>query len=150
MRFRGSVVALMLMWVGFVAVGVAQTKVTSVEELDKTMKKVGPASRAVPKAIASGNLAEAKTQLEIMRQGLVDAENFWVLNKKDDAVKFNKEAVAKLDEYIKVVGTAPANAEAITAAGRALQPTCGACHKVYRAQDAEQNYMLKPGSIGGF
>jgi len=150
MRFRGSVVALMLMWVGFVAVGVAQTKVTTVEELDKTMKKVGPASRAVPKAIASGNLAEAKTQLEIMRQGLTDAENFWVLNKKDDAVKFNKESIAKIEEYIKVVSATPADTEAITAAGRALQPTCGGCHKVYRAQDAEQNYMLKPGSIGGF
>ena len=150
MRFRGSVVALMLMWVGFVAVGVAQTKVTTVEELDKTMKKVGPASRAVPKAIGSGNLAEAKTQLEIMRQGLIDAENFWVVNKKDDAVKFNKEAVAKIEEYIKVVTATPADAEAITAAGRALNPTCGACHKVYRAQDAEQNYIIKPGSIGGF
>ena len=150
MRFRGSVVALMLMWVGFVAVGVAQTKVTTVEELDKTMKKVGPASRAVPKAIASGNLAEAKTQLEIMRQGLTDAENFWVLNKKDDAVKFNKDAVAKIEEYIKAVSATPSDAEAITAAGRAVMPTCGGCHKVYRAQDAEQNYILKPGSIGGF
>jgi hypothetical protein len=85
-----------------------------------------------------------------MRLGLVDAENFWVLNKKDDAVKFNKESVAKIEEYLKVVSATPSDAEAITAAGRALNPTCSACHKVYRAQDAEQNYILRPGSIGGF
>jgi hypothetical protein len=149
MRFRRSLLALTLVWSALAVVGFSQTKVLTPEDLDKTMKKVGPASRAVPKAIASNNFAEAKTQLGIMRQGLIDAESFWVEHKKQDAIDFNKASIAKLDAYIKVVSAEPVDAAAVTAAGRELQPTCGACHKVYRAQDAENNYILKPGSIGG-
>ena len=140
----------MLMWSGLVAVGVAQTKVTTPEQLDQAMKKVGPASRAVPKALASGNMAEVKTQLEIMKQALTDASNFWVVNKRDDAVKFSTETLAKVDAYLKLVSGPAPDPAAAAGAGKEMQGTCGACHKVYRAQDAEQNYIIRPGSIGGF
>jgi hypothetical protein len=139
----------MLAWSGLVVVGFAQMKVSTPEDLDKTMKKVGPASRAVPKAIASGDFAEVKTQLGIMRQGLIDAESFWVEHKRQDAVDFNKTAVAKLDAYIKVASATPVDPAAVEAAGRELGPACSACHKVYRSQDAEKNYIIKPGSLGG-
>lgn len=139
----------MLAWSGLVVVGAAQTKVTTPEGLDQAMKKVGPASRAVPKALASGNMAEVKTQLEIMKQAFTDAENFWVINKRDDAVKFSKDTIGKVDAYITLASAATPDTAAIAIAAKEMMSSCGACHKVYRATDADNNYILRPGSIGG-
>ena len=83
---------------------------------------------------------------------MTDAENFWVINKRDDAVKFNKEALAKIEAAQKLVATDPADPAAAIAAIKEVGATCRACHMVYRSQDTSQppNYILKPGSIGGY
>jgi cytochrome c556 len=93
-----------------------------------------------------------RTSLATMKQGLTDAENFWILNKREDAQKFTKETLAKIDAAAKLVATDPADAAATTAAVTAIKEigaTCRQCHMVYRSQDANQNYIIKPGSIGG-
>ena len=60
--------------------------------------------------------ADAKKQVEIVKTTLTDAENFWKLNKKDDAQKFSQEALAKLDVLEKTLcDKAPDNAK-VTAA----------------------------------
>src|SRR4029079_8141115 len=65
---------------------VAAQKVTTPEELDKTMKKIAPAQAATNKAIQSMAWADAKAQVAIVKQTLTDTESFWTANKKDDAV----------------------------------------------------------------
>jgi cytochrome c556 len=37
--------------------------------------------------------------------------------------------------------------QAVLAAQKTVGGTCGACHKTYRAQDENQKYIIKPGSI---
>src|SRR5689334_5952159 len=64
-------------------------KVTNPAELDAAMKKIGPAQGAAGKAIQSSDFATAKAQVAIVKQTLTDAENFWVTNKKDDAIAFS-------------------------------------------------------------
>jgi cytochrome c556 len=146
MRARVVAVAAVAIWsVAFLA---AQ-QVTTPEELDKTMKKVGPASQGMGKAAAAGAWADVRTALATMKQGVSDAENFWVINKREDALKFTKDVLAKIDEAAKVVATDPVDAAAATAAIKQIGGTCRACHMVYRTQDKDQNYILKPGSIGG-
>jgi len=148
---RGRVMAFAAVAVWSVAILAAQ-KVTNPEELDKTMKKVGPASQTMGKAAGSGAWADVRTALATMKQGVTDAENFWILNKREDAQKFTKDVLAKIDAAAKLVATDPADAAATTAAVTAIKEigaTCRQCHMVYRAQDANQNYILKPGSIGG-
>jgi cytochrome c556 len=149
MRVRVYVGALLVVaWSG--ALVVAQTKVTTPEQLDKVMKSVGPAMRNMQKALKSDAFADAKKELATMRAGVLDSQSFWVEHKKEDAVKMNKESLAKIDALDKLL-SGPADA-AKTGWAEALKDvggSCSACHKQYRAQDAENNYTLKPGTIGG-
>ena len=146
---RGRAVAFAAVAVWSVAILAAQTKVTNPDELDKTMKKVGPASQTLNKATGSGAWADARTALATMKQGVTDAENFWILNKREDAQKFTKDVLAKIDAAAKLVATDPVDAPAAIAAIKEIGGTCRQCHMVYRAQDANNNYIIKPGSIPG-
>ena len=65
MRVRVAAFAAIALW--SVAIVAAQ-KVTTVEELDKTMKKVGPASQGMGKAAASGAWADVRTHVATMKQ----------------------------------------------------------------------------------
>lgn len=124
-------------------VAVAQ-RVTSVDELDKTMKRVGPAQQALNKAIQSMSYADARKNIPVIRQAVLDAENFWVTRKKDDAIKATKETVAKLDALDKVLAASP-DAATATAAFKELGGTCRNCHMTYREQVGD-DYRLKPGT----
>jgi cytochrome c556 len=126
----------------------AQQKVTTVEELDKVMKKAG-AFRQVDKAIQSNNAADAKAQLAIVKQAVQDSQSFWLRHKKDDAVKLNKESLAKLDALDKVLSAGSFDIAAATAAYKEAGGSCRACHSQYRVEDANNAYALKPGSVAG-
>lgn len=148
MRIRVLAAVLVTVWSGAMLVAQNQ-KVSTPEELDKAMKRVNTAQQAMNKALKSGAFADVRTGLTEMRQALTDSESFWVLHKKDDAIKSAKESVAKIDEAIKVASGAAPDATAVQTATREIGATCRTCHMAYRAQDAEKNYILKPGSIGG-
>ena len=147
LHFRSCVAALLVAWVGTV---VMAQKITTPEELDKAMKKVQQANMAANKAVASGNFAEAAKQLAIVKQAITDSREFWVQHKKDDAIAANKETVAKIEAVEKLL-TAPApDAQAVQAAFKQeIGPACRQCHEKYRVRDAENNWVLKPGTIGG-
>ena len=131
------------------AIVVAQTKVTTPEEFDKAMKPAGPAMRNIGKMVGSGGaVADVKKEIAVLRAALTDTQSFWVLHKKDDAVKMNKESVAKLDAFeASLTGEKVDPAAAATM--KEVGSTCAACHKQFREQDAEGNYKIKAGTIGG-
>lgn len=128
------------------SVAVAQ-RVTSPAELDTMMKKIGPAQGVTAKALQAGDFAAAKASVAIVKQALVDAENFWVMNKKDDAIAFSKDAIAKATAVEQLLNAATPDAQAILAAQKTAGGACGACHKTFREQDANMQYQLKAGSI---
>ena len=136
----------MLALVATVAVRAAD-KVQTVEELDKTMKKIGPAQQAVNKAIQAMNYAEAKKQLDLIETELKDAQNFWVVKKREDATKFTQETLTKIDGLKKVLDAKPADAMAITTSYREVGTACATCHRVYRATDDNNNFVVKPGTV---
>ena len=127
---------------------VAQSQVTTVSQLDAVMKKAG-AFRQVDKAIQSNNAADAKAQLAIVRQAVQDSQSFWVTHKKEDAVKLNKESLAKIDALEKVLSAGTLDVAAATAAYKDTGGSCRACHSQYRAEDENNAYILKPGSVAG-
>jgi cytochrome c556 len=135
-------------WSGAMLVAQGQ-KVSTPEELDKAMKRVGTAQQAMNKALKSSAIADVRTGLTEMRNALADSESFWVLHKKDDAVKAVKDTVSKLDLAIKAAAGDAPDATALQTAVREAGMTCRNCHMTYRAQDADKNYILKPGTIGG-
>lgn len=136
----------MVTWAG--AMVVAQ-KVATPEDLDKMMKKVQPAMQAAGKAVGSNAFGEAAKQLAIVRQAVDDSRTFWIEHKKEDAIKFNKETVAKIEEAEKLLTSPSPDAAAATAAVKQVGAACRSCHEVYRVRDADNNWVLKPGSIGG-
>src|SRR5262245_5428373 len=71
-------------------------KVTNPDELDKTMKRIAPAQGAAGKAIQSMSWADAKAQVAVVKQALIDTESFWAVAKKDDAVAMLKDSIAKV------------------------------------------------------
>jgi cytochrome c556 len=145
-RFVGYAAALSLALGS--AVLVAQSKVTTAEELDKVMKKAS-AFRQVDKAVQSNNAADAKAQLAVVKAAVLESQSFWVTHKKDDAVKMNKESLAKLDELEKVLSTGTLDVGAATAAFKQAGGACRACHQQYRIEDDKNEYHLKPGSVAG-
>lgn len=147
MHFRSYVAALLVAWAGSVVIA---QKVTTPEELDKMMKSVQRANMAANKAAGSGNFAEAAKQLAIVKQAIIDSREFWLLHKKDDAVAANKETVAKIEAVEKLLTAPSPDAQAVQAAFKQeIGPACRQCHEKYRVRDAENNWVLKPGTIGG-
>lgn len=146
LHFKSGIAALMVVFAG--AFVIAQSKVTTTEELDKTMKALGRAQQAAGKAINSGDFAEGTKQLALVKKALEDSREFWIVHKKDDAIAANKETVSKLEDVQKML-TAPApDGQAIMAAMKqTVGPACRQCHEKYRVRDAENNWVLKPGTI---
>jgi cytochrome c556 len=154
MRVRVYVGAMLIAWSGAVALSgthaLAQgQKITTPEQLDKVMKSVGPTMRNMQAAMKASNWADMKKELATQRQGVLDSQSFWINYKKDDAVDMNKAALAKIDALDKVLSTEPVDSAAVAAALKEVGGSCSACHKQYRTQDADNNYILKPGTIPG-
>ena len=124
-------------------------KVTTPEELDKVMRKAGPAMQGIQKALRSSASVDAKTQLVELRQAILDSQQFWIEKKREDAVKMNKDTLAKIDELDKSLGASGTDPEAATTALKQVGASCRTCHQKFRTTDAEENYILKPGSLDG-
>ena len=129
---------------GSAALSAAQ-KAKTPEDLDKAMKQVGSSTGAMNKAIKSMAWADARKQAAVVHEALEDAHNFWVVKKRDDAIKMSTDAQSKLKELTELLGKASPDSVAVTAASRDFAATCLGCHKVYREQDANQQFVLKPG-----
>jgi cytochrome c556 len=144
-RFRLYVTTGLVVLAGSILVA---QKVTTPEELDKAMKKVQPAMQAAQKALKSEAYADVKPQLATIRQVMIDSREFWVLHKKDDALKANQDVVTKLDAVDQLLSATPVDPAAVVAGMKEMGAACLSCHKVYRERDADNNYILKPGSVG--
>jgi cytochrome c556 len=121
------------------------------EELDTVMKRAGPAMRETQKVLKSGApdvSAEVRAQVAIMRRSIVDSADFWIQRSKEDAIKMNRDALAKLDAFDQVLAADPLDRATAMTALRAVDGACRACHKIYRDTDADDNYIITPGSIG--
>lgn len=147
-RFATWVGVLAAVWVSAV-VASAQAKPT-LEQLDRVMKKDGPAQQALVKAIVAGNQAAAKQNLAVLQQGIAEAQTFWVANKRTDAIGFTKTVLQKLDGIDKLLSAPTMDSTATLAAVQDLNKSCTDCHKVYRTTDDDGRYILKPGSVPGY
>jgi cytochrome c556 len=142
-RFLTYVVAVALLGTA----AVSAQKATTPADLDAAMKKVAQNGAIVGKSVKSGDFAAAKVAIAAVKAALMDAENFWVINKKDDAVAMSKDAIAKVTATEALISAATPDPVAIAAAQKEQGGACTACHKQYREQDANQQYQLKAGAI---
>jgi len=147
-RFVSLMGVFAMVWV-MAAVAAAQAKPT-LEQLDRVMKKDGPAQQALVKAIVAGNQATAKQNLLTLQQGIAEAQTFWVANKRTDALDFSRTVLKKLDGLDKLLSTPNFDSTVALAAVQDLNKSCTDCHKVYRTTDDDGHYILKPGSVPGY
>lgn len=140
-RFTTYVVTVLVAGSAVLAAQKAQTP----EDLDKAMKKLAPATGALNKAIKSADWADAKKQATIVETALMDAHNFWVVKKKDDAVKMSNDALAKIKAVKGSLDQPAPDSTAAMAAAREFATSCLGCHKAFREQDASGQYVLKAG-----
>ena len=147
-RFLSGVCVLGVLWASAAVAG-AQVK-PKLEDLNRVMKKAGPVQQTLVKALLAGDQATAKSQLGVLKSGIVDAQPFWSLNKRADAMDISKQVVAKIDGLGKIIDASPLDSKSALAAVQDLNKTCNECHKVYRATDDDGHYMLKPGSVPGY
>ena len=130
------------------ALAAAQKPVSTEEELSKAMKKAKPALDNAAKAVDSRSFAAANKQLEAIKQVMTDTQAFWVAHQKEDAVAANRDAIAKIEDTQKRFSATPAlTPEAGRTALKSIEQACKVCHDKYRARDADNNWILKPGSI---
>jgi len=134
------------LWMAAVA---AQTK-PSLEQLDRVMKKDGPAQQALVKAIVAGNQTAARENLAVLQKGIAEAQTFWVANKRTDAIDFSKTVLKKLDGIDTLLSAPKLDSTAALAAVQDLNKSCTDCHKVYRTTNDDGRYILKPGSVPGY
>lgn len=113
--------------------------------LDPLMKKIGPASAAIGKALASRAWADARTQVETARAAMAEVESFFASRNTADGVKFAKETLAKLGELDTQLAAPDVDPGTVIATNRQVTTTCGACHTPFRIR-ANTNFVLKPGS----
>ena len=146
-RFGIGVVWLAAVWLAVVTV--AAQGVLKAEDLDKIMKRDGPAQQALVKAVIAGNPEAAKTQLQTLQAGIAETQTFWVANKRTDAVEISKTVQKKLEGIGKLLAAPKLDSEATLAAVQDLNRSCTECHKIYRATDDDGRYILKPGSVPG-
>ena len=143
---RRFAICLVAVGMAYGAAVVAQ-KANTPDDLDKAMKRLQPANVAVNKAIQSMAYADAKKALDTVEDALEDAHNFWVVKKKADAIKMSKDALAKADALEKALSASKPDTAAVTAAMKEFGATCRDCHTAYREQDANQQFVLKTGSV---
>jgi cytochrome c556 len=148
-RVTAFAAGLLLAASGVVVGAQAGAKVSTPEELDKVMKKTQQSMQAAQKSMRSGDYAGATTQLAAVREAVEESQTFWVVHKKDDAVKMNKDVLAKLDALMPIVSAATVDGGQADAALKEVGAACRSCHQEYRQRDADNNFILKPGSIGG-
>ncbi len=146
-----SAAAALMIWTAVLAgqTPAYPSKVTTPAEFDKVMKAVNQTNSAINKAIKAEAWTDVKASLTDLRRHFVAAGTFWAEHKKDDVVKLNDDTLAKIDALVKVLASTPADTTSIQSAHRDMNMTCRACHKGNRAQDENQNYIIRPGVIGG-
>lgn len=114
----------------------------------QNMQSAGRNYAAVTDLLAKMDYETAKAQLTRAREQLAITMQLWQDQKKDDAIRMLRDALARTDDLDAALSAENVDTAAVTAAAQRLGASCQACHAVYRVQDpATKAYRMKPGSI---
>lgn len=118
-------------------------RITKSEEFQQAMKTIVAGVNAGTKAVSSNAYAEAKVPLVLARQTLASTAPFWADQKMDGPLKMTKDAVRKLDDLDAALSAKTVDAAVVSAAVKAMNDACTACHAIYREGDSQTGYRIK-------
>jgi cytochrome c556 len=118
------------------------------DDFVKFMKTVGQNFGAVNASVAAGDFEAAKSQLTRSREQLAVTVTFWRDRKRDDALKFLKETVTRMDELDEAFSTEQVDKARVAAVLKQVNASCESCHSVYRDYNpATKTYSFKAGTV---
>ena len=122
--------------------------VFTLDDFLKFMKTVGQNFGAVNASIVDGDFESAKSQLTRSREQLAVSVTFWRDRKKDDALKFLKDTLLRMDDLDAALSTEKLDPTAVGGLVKQVNAACEACHAVYRDLDpVTKAYRIRSGSI---
>jgi cytochrome c556 len=145
-RLAGSLlIGLLLMAAGIPAAAQKAYPVFTREDFFKFMKSVAQNFGAVTASIGSGDFEAGKSQLTRSREQLAVTVTFWRDRKRDDALKFLKDTLTRMDQLDDGLSEEKIDPAKVGAALQQVNAACEACHAVYRDFDrTTKTYTFKP------
>lgn len=122
------------------AVGAAQDEA----ELDKIMKRAGPAFGALRKAAEASNADTVKENATSLAQVFAETESFFKAKQKQDAVQWAQGAAKTAQAIAALAGKA--DWDGVKKSAGELGSSCASCHTAYRDKGPDGAYRLKPGN----
>jgi cytochrome c556 len=118
------------------------------DDFVKFMKTVGQNFGAVNASVAAGDFEAAKSQLTRSREQLAVTVTFWRDRKRDDALKFLKEAVTRMDDLDEALSAEKVDQARVATVLKQVNASCESCHTVYREYNpATKTYSFKAGTV---
>jgi cytochrome c556 len=118
------------------------------DDFVKFMKTVGQNFGAVNASVAAADFESAKSQLTRSREQLAVTVTFWRDRKKDDALKFLKETLTRMDELDDALSMETIDKARVGAVLKQVNASCESCHAVYRDYNpATKTYSFKAGTV---
>jgi cytochrome c556 len=114
------------------------------EALSKVMKRIGPSFNTFRQAIQEPNVATAREQIGILKQGFTDAEAFWKKRGTANAVQWTADARKLIDQLDR--GVSAAQWDDVKTTATSLGQTCQSCHGTYRERFDDGSYRIKAGA----
>lgn len=143
-----AIVLMVLVSAGSGATAQKPYPVFTLDDFFKFMKTVGQNFGAVNASIAKGDFESAKSQLTRSREQLAVSVTFWRDRKKDDALRFLKDTLVRMDDLDAALSTEKIDPTAVGGLLKQVNAACEVCHGVYRDLDpVTKAYRIKPGSI---
>ena len=118
------------------------------DQLDATMKTLGPNLSGVESAVLEQDYAAAKAQAIRSREQLAVTVTFWRDQERADAVRLLRSVLDELDALDGLLSASEVAAASVAPALARVQRGCEACHQVYREQDpATGAYRLRESAV---
>jgi len=114
------------------------------DQLDATMKTLGPNIAGIRVAIRDQDYATAKERGIRSREQLATTVTFWRDQERDDAVAMLRAVTDRLDALDGALSMSVVDASTVERVLTEIQGGCQACHAVYREQNpGTTDYRLK-------
>lgn len=118
------------------------------DQLDATMKTLGPNLAGVRAAVREGDYRTAKERGIRSREQLATTVTLWRDQERHDAVTMLRAVTDRLDALDEALSAPTVDASTVDRVLTAIQGGCQACHAIYREQDpGTTDYRLKRSAL---
>ena len=115
--------------------------------LDATMATLGPNVAGVRAALDAADYSTAKERAIRSREQLATTITFWRDRDREDAVRWLRTALKRLDALDTVLSVESVDAAAAASIADQIGEACTACHETYREPDGDGRYRVKSSAL---